>query len=212
MIMKKISATKKRMIQAAFDLFHARGIRQTSVDDILKATKTGKSQFYHYFGSKDGLIADVIQYVTGWTKQAPSDTPYPYTINTWQELESWFGFFVSMQEYYQFDRSCPLMTIGVDLDTEQDTIRQKIKDITRHMYHQITAFFEQEKRKGILPDTVDAGHLAQFAFTTLQGGLLLAKVERDNTALKNAIALYFDYLEQQTTIEIKDILSLKEFH
>lgn len=197
--MARKQKTKEKMIAVAFDLFHKNGIKQTSVDDILKATNTGKSQFYHYFGSKDGMIMAVINYVTGWTKETKSDTPYPYIVKSWQDIENWFNFFISMQEYNNYDRACPMMTIGNDLNDDQTDLRNKIKDITRHMYGQIKTFFDKQQANGALSKSINTGHLAQFAFTTLQGGLLLSKVERDNTPLKNAVKLYLDYVEQVKT-------------
>ena len=47
--------TKQKMIHAAMDLFHAQGVRATSPQEVMANSDTGKSQFYHYFGSKEGL-------------------------------------------------------------------------------------------------------------------------------------------------------------
>lgn len=52
--------TKTRMIHAARDLLLQKGVEATSVDDVLTATKTGKSQFYHYFKSKAGMVTEVL--------------------------------------------------------------------------------------------------------------------------------------------------------
>jgi AcrR family transcriptional regulator len=43
------TSTKDRILAVALDLFHENGINATSVDDILEASGTGKSQFYYYF-------------------------------------------------------------------------------------------------------------------------------------------------------------------
>jgi AcrR family transcriptional regulator len=44
--------TKLRILHAAADLFHKQGIRATSPDEIIEASRTGKGQFYHYFKNK----------------------------------------------------------------------------------------------------------------------------------------------------------------
>src|SRR3954449_1649315 len=49
MSMTQKGNTKLRMIHAALDLFHRFGVNGTSVDQVLKKSKTGKSQFTHYF-------------------------------------------------------------------------------------------------------------------------------------------------------------------
>ena len=52
--MPKIS-TKNKIVAVALDLFHENGINATSVDDILEASGTGKSQLYYYFKSKASI-------------------------------------------------------------------------------------------------------------------------------------------------------------
>ena len=61
-LMTRGKKTKLKMIQAAMDLFHAQGVRATSPQDVMDRTGTGKSQFYHYFGSKEGLVHETLQY------------------------------------------------------------------------------------------------------------------------------------------------------
>jgi len=53
-------STKQRMIKAALALFHKRGVPATSVDAVLGRSKTGKSQFTHYFKNKDGLVLSTL--------------------------------------------------------------------------------------------------------------------------------------------------------
>ena len=48
--------TRMRIIRAAADLFHQKGARATSPDEIIEASRTGKGQFYHYFKNKEGLV------------------------------------------------------------------------------------------------------------------------------------------------------------
>lgn len=55
-IKKPMTSAQERILTAAWDLIHEHGFDGTSVDDILKRSNTGKSQFYHYFGSKEGLV------------------------------------------------------------------------------------------------------------------------------------------------------------
>ena len=55
------AATKARIVAAAASLVYERGIAGTSLDDVMAATGTSKSQLYHYFADKDALICEVIR-------------------------------------------------------------------------------------------------------------------------------------------------------
>lgn len=52
---KRIS-TKSRIVKAAWNLFYKKGYEQTTVEDIISASKTSKGTFYHYFKGKEALL------------------------------------------------------------------------------------------------------------------------------------------------------------
>lgn len=52
---------RDRILAAARGLFHARGIRAVSVDDIAAAAHTNKMTLYRHFESKDFLIAEYVR-------------------------------------------------------------------------------------------------------------------------------------------------------
>ncbi len=57
--------SKARIVAAAAGLMYEHGVTATSVDDVLKASGAGKSQFYHYFSSREELIAEVLRHQLG---------------------------------------------------------------------------------------------------------------------------------------------------
>ena len=185
---------RQRMILAAQDLFHRQGIHATSVDQILKSSGTGKSQFAHYFKTKEGLVHDVLQNLHLWLRGP--DAPVNYHIKTWDDLESWLRFFVKAQDYYGCDRACPVSTIGNDLTEEQVLLRQDVRIIFEWVRAQLTRFFAERKALGELKDSVDPEALADFCIVTVQGGLLLGKITRNSTNFENAVTHALAYLEQ----------------
>lgn len=53
---RKRQSTKSRIVKAAWNLFHKKGYEQTTVEDIIAASKTSKGTFYHYFKGKEALL------------------------------------------------------------------------------------------------------------------------------------------------------------
>jgi AcrR family transcriptional regulator len=53
---RKASATKQRLVDAAIDEFAAHGIAGARVDRIAKTAQANKQLIYAYFGNKDGLF------------------------------------------------------------------------------------------------------------------------------------------------------------
>lgn len=48
--------TKDRIIQAAWQLFYQQGYDDTTIEDIIQASKTSRGTFYRYFEGKDALL------------------------------------------------------------------------------------------------------------------------------------------------------------
>ena len=56
--MKK-SNTKSRIVEAAWALFYELGYEATTVEDIVRTSRTSRGSFYHYFESKDALLGSL---------------------------------------------------------------------------------------------------------------------------------------------------------
>ena len=72
------AATRNRIVLAAAELMHARGVATTTIDEVLAASATSKSQFYQHFDDKSELVYEVITLAAaaagegGFTARAPS--------------------------------------------------------------------------------------------------------------------------------------------
>jgi AcrR family transcriptional regulator len=77
--MRDAEATRKRLLDAAFQEFAANGIAGARVDRIAELAGSNKAQIYHYFESKDGLFRAVfeaiVERVVDEAPIDPSDLP-----------------------------------------------------------------------------------------------------------------------------------------
>jgi AcrR family transcriptional regulator len=77
--------TRERIVRAAAELMAERGGAATSLDDVIGATGASKSQLYHYFGDKRGLVQAVVEFqcaaVLGGQAHALA------SVNRWPDLE-----------------------------------------------------------------------------------------------------------------------------
>lgn len=177
-------SAKQKIIEAALDLFHQKGIPATSVDEILEKSGTGKSQFYYYFKSKNGLIHQVLLHF--YERLKTNHTPAITRLDTWDDLEQWFQIFIDYQKAVRYARSCPIGTIGNDVFHE-DLLRQDIKLIFEFTRHCLAQFFSAMKAKGELPKSVDPENLAHLCFTIQQGAMLVSKIEQTSEPFERSL-------------------------
>ena len=78
--------TRALIIDAAATLMYQQGVSMTSLDDVLAAADSGKSQLYHYFDSKADLIAAVIQ---RQLQLVLARQPRLQQIDSWDGIDAW---------------------------------------------------------------------------------------------------------------------------
>ena len=185
--------TRERMIRTAADLFHKQGARATSPDEIIEASRTGKGQFYYYFGSKEGLVHEVLQ--TYLEEIKTNSSRVNYEINSWRDLEKWFTTQIDSQKKYEMTRGCPFGTLGNELTDGDELIRQDLSLIFEVIKNKLAAFFVKEKATGRLAKRADPEHLADFCIAAIQGGMLMGKIRRSSQTVEAIVQETLQHLK-----------------
>src|ERR1700730_1290584 len=175
----KGAATRLRIMRTAADLFHKQGVGATSPDEILEASRAGKGQFYHYFGSKEGLVHEVLQsYIEGVETGE---------VGSWEDLERWFAAHIELQKKFRMTRGCPFGTVGNGVTEKDELIRQDLSHLFEIVKNKLRAFFIREKAQGRLVAEADEDRLADFCIATIQGAMLMGKVKRSPQPVEAAV-------------------------
>lgn len=188
---------KLRMLNAALDLFHRFGVNGASVDDVLRKSKTGKSQFTHYFRTKEGMVCAAIQYLHEIIESG--QTPTGYDIKTWRDFEGWFQKYIDFQESVGCERSCPIGTIGADLTSHNKKARRDVLKFLEWSRGRLKTFFAERKAAGDLVPEARPAELADFCISIMQGGMLLSKMTRDTEMFKNSASQAIRYIRTLKT-------------
>jgi TetR/AcrR family transcriptional repressor of nem operon len=190
--------TRQRIKRTAANLFHNQGVRATSPDEIIEASRTGKGQFYHYFKSKDGLVHEVLQ---GYLEEIQTGgAPLSYEIASWQDLERWFLSQIDLQKSFQMTRGCPFGTIGNEVTENDELIRQDLSLIFELVKNKLTTFFVKEKARGRLSRKANAEELSDFCIAAIQGAMLMGKIKKSSLAAESAARQALAHLKGYKTM------------
>jgi AcrR family transcriptional regulator len=158
----------------------------SGVDQILERSSTGKSQFTHYFGNKEGLVRAAIQFLDEVIRRGQA--PTGYDVQTWQDFDRWFDRYIAFQHETECQRACPVMTIGNDLGDAQSAPRRDIQQFLSWSRGRLARFFAERRAAGELVAHADPDQLADLCIAVMQGGMLISKVNRDTDLFENAAA------------------------
>lgn len=184
-ITKQGRATRDRILRAAAELIAEHGAAGTSLDEVREATGASKSQLYHYFGGKHGLVEAVVDFqcatVLGLQARALG------SVNDWQDLEQWAELMATIVEDNGARGGCPIGTLAAALSDTDDGLRTSLSEAFRAWSDAIRGALNRLRENGLVSADADLDALTTITLSAIQGGLLLAKTSRDADQLRTAL-------------------------
>jgi len=186
----KGEATKQKILDAAADLIHQHGMNVVSIGDVLKASKTGKSQFYYHFKSRDDLINSVLKLNKTRICELLSKP-----LESWEDVRNWIFIHAEYQRNMEFNRGCPFGTAAYSLMPDQDREREPLQTILDTMRNRLTIFLENEKKARRLREDTEINKLGSFSVAAIQGALIIGMVEKADKSVLSAMEEAYAHLE-----------------
>ncbi len=178
-------ATRQRIVTVAAELIGERGAAATSLDDVMASTQASKSQLYHYFGDKHGLVEAVVEYqsatVLAFQVKALA------SVHNWEDLKGWTDEMVAMVERQGSRGGCPIGTLAAAVADTDETLRGLLSDAFQAWRDAISGALERLRDNQLLARDADIYTLNTITLAAIEGGLLLAKTTRDSTQLRIAL-------------------------
>ena len=175
--------TRARIVEAAARLIYERGVAGTTLDDVKAAADVSGSQMYHYFPDKDELVQAVIAHqadvIAGNQRQAD--------LGSAEGLSAWRDMVITQARSGEGKGGCPLGSLAGQLAEADPHARALLASGFEQWQAAIGDGLSRLHDAGHLPDGTDPDALAVTLLATLQGGLLLAQVQRDARPLETAV-------------------------
>jgi TetR/AcrR family transcriptional repressor of nem operon len=171
------------IIDAAATLMYQRGVSATSLDDVLAAAGSGKSQLYHYFADKADLVAAVIERQLEIVLAAQPALDH---VDSWAGIDAWAAEILQTHAAPGGPFACPLGTMASELKNDE-TFRPRLDAAFRRWEAPLARGLQAMKDRGELAEDADPARLAAALIAALQGGMLLARVRGDIAPLQDAL-------------------------
>jgi TetR/AcrR family transcriptional regulator, transcriptional repressor for nem operon len=183
------AATRNRIVVAAAELMHIRGVAATTIDEVLAASATSKSQFYQHFVDKSELVYEVITLradeILSWQRLRLEK------VDSFRGLAQWRDAVVQRCALRRGLWGCELGSLAAELSDSDDKARTSLAEHFAQWRALIAAALERMRDAGVLKPDIDGPALATGLLAALEGGYLLSQTAHDprlmQTALDSAI-------------------------
>jgi TetR/AcrR family transcriptional repressor of nem operon len=198
--MRKGEQTRQEIIRKAAPIFNQRGYDGTALSDLMKATGLEKGGIYRHFDSKQQLAAEAFDYAWRETLNArihDLDT-IPNTVDRLKRLVANF-----VERRGTIPGGCPLLNTAIDTDDGNSVLRERArKALSGWRSYLISVIGAGIKAREIRP-RIDAKSLATLIISSLEGAVMLYRLERSEEALRAIQAHLDSYLETEVRVPSK---------
>ena len=178
----KGARTRARIVEEAAALIHERGVASTTLEDVKVAAEVSGSQMYHYFPDKNALVQAVIDYQADAIVNNQGRL-----LRSANGVEAWRKMVIAEAKRTKAKGGCPLGSLGGQLAECDPQARVLIAAGFDQWAAAIGDGLKSLHADGKLPSGIDPDDLATTLLATLQGGLLLAQVQRSTRPFETAV-------------------------
>jgi TetR/AcrR family transcriptional regulator, transcriptional repressor for nem operon len=186
-------ATRERIVEAAADLIHARGVAGTTTEEVRDAAGVSSSQLYHYFRDKMALVRAVIAHQTDTVIEAQAE--FLGHLDSMQALRKWRDLLVRIQRGLRCAGGCPLGTLSSEIAENVPEFRVDLNRAFARWEEGIRSGLRAMHERGELRKDADPNRLATALLAAVQGGLLLTQIRRNTKPLEAAVDAMLDHIE-----------------
>jgi TetR/AcrR family transcriptional repressor of nem operon len=183
--MNKGEMTRQRIIEEAAPIFNQRGYEGSSLQALMDATGLEKGGIYRHFASKEELAVEALRYalkrVVAVRRRRLDEIE-----GAVQKLRYVVKQFVIKPVI--MPGGCPLMNTAIDADDGNPALRAMVQDALQDWKAKLCSVMKEGIRLGEIRNDVEPRRIANAMIATLEGALMISRLEGNRTALKDARA------------------------
>lgn len=189
--MSKGEATRQRIIAQAAEIINQHGYKGCSLQQIMEATGLEKGGIYRHFESKEELAAEAFDFAwkTTFDLRTHDLDSIPDPLDRLKQHIARVG------SGSVIPGGCPLLNTAIDSDHGNPVLRDRARKALRNWQAMLRKILEEGIANGTLKPNLDTEEMANHIIASLEGGMVISRLERNSTAISNARQHLNDYLD-----------------
>ena len=193
--MRKGEETRQEIIRKAAPIFNQKGYDGAALSDLMRATGLKKGGIYRHFDSKQELAGDAFDHA--W--KIAVETRFGGT----EEIRNTVDRLKQIVRNFRDRRAglvpggCPLLNTAIDSDDGNPRLRAKTRQALTSWLDRLQLIAEEGKQRSEIRSDVDSAKLATLIVSTLEGGLMVSRLQRKEEPLDLACRHLEEHLETQ---------------
>ncbi len=177
--------TKDKILVEAARLMHKKGFEATTINDLLKATGLKKGCLYFHFSGKDELSLAVLQkaraeFFAFMDSLFEGKTPGDRLNNLFKGLQD-------AQRDMGFSGGCIFGNTALEMGDKDENLSAFVRGVFDEITEKVQKVVKAAQVAGQIRKDVSAGILARHIVMTIEGGIMLTRLEKSEKPLKDCV-------------------------
>ena len=191
--MRKGEQTRQEIIRKAAPIFNQKGYDGAALSDLMRATGLEKGGIYRHFESKEELAGDAFEHAwkVAIEKRFEGTEQVPNTVDRLKQIVRNFR----DRRTGLVPGGCPLLNTAVDCDDGNPKLRAKARQALSSWLDRMQSIAEEGQRRGEVRADVNSAKLATLIASTLEGSLMVSRLQKQEEPRDLAVRHLEEYLE-----------------
>ena len=186
--------TRQRLVEAARELFLAKGYEATSVADVLARAEVNSGSLYYFFKTKEQLLLAVLDEYVDLLEPMVLRPAFDRVSDPLDRVFAVLAGYRQMLVMCDCRVGCPIGNLALEMSEKSEVVREKIALNFANWRRAIReCLFDARDR---LPPDLDRHKLAAFILTVMEGGVMQARAHRSLEPFDASVAMLKDYMDR----------------
>jgi TetR/AcrR family transcriptional regulator, transcriptional repressor for nem operon len=184
--------TRRKIVEAAAPIFNQRGYEGTSLNDLMEATGLKKGGIYRHFSSKEELAAEAFDYTWNSAREVRL-LHVDEKANGIEKLKQLIANFIAHRS--PVAGGCPVLNTAIDADDGNAVLRARVAKALRSWLGRLESIVKEAQEHGDIRQDVDPKTVATLIVASLEGALMISRLQRNDDALRRVQSHLNRYLQ-----------------
>ncbi len=177
--------TKERLLEEATKLVHEKGFGATSLTELLTAAGIRKGTLYYHFPGKDDLGLAVLQraktkFLAAIDEVLTAPTPK-------EAIQKFLEFALERHRARRFVGGCLFGNTALEMSDANSRFAESVGHLFRQWIDKIATVIAAGQEAGQFRRDIPAGDLAQVIVSTVEGGIMMSRLRKEEGPLKTCL-------------------------
>lgn len=186
--------TRQKIVEAAAAMFNQKGFEGASLGELMTATGLEKGGIYRHFTGKEELAAEAFDYTWAVARELRMQGIAEEKTGL-GKIRRYIANFVAYRS--PVPGGCCILNTAVDADDGNPILRDRVTKALEGWISRLQTYLRLAAKQGELRPGVDTKAVATMVIATLEGALMMSRLEKSDRALKGVEKYLYSWLDRE---------------